>query len=210
MDIPQGMTQNRYSMSFTSGTLLRRETLLIAELFEESNNWGTLREKVITENLLQMRTLSASKRIFSEVKSRLKQLSPDQHDLLLNSTYLEQGYLLWLAFCRRYRFIHDFATGVIREKFLRLDYNLTYDDYDVFFNRKAEWHPEMERVSPVTVTKQKQFVFKIMREAGLLSDDNQIIPAMMPARLVNVIVQDIPADLTVFPISDLDIENWTT
>jgi len=164
---------------------------------------------VITGNLLQMRTLNASKRIYREVASRLKLLAPEQLDMLIDGRVEEQGYLLWLAFCRRYRFIYDFAVEVVREKFMRLDYRLTYEDYDIFFNRKAEWHPEMDQISPATRYKQRQVVFKTLREADLLSADNDIIPAMLPPGLAHLIARDNAADLKVFPVSDLDILTWT-
>jgi len=180
-----------------------------AQIYLETDDWETARNSVIADNLLQMRTLNASKRIFREVASRLKQLTPEQLDLLPDGSEQEQGYLLWLAFCRRYRFVYDFAVEVVREKFMRLDYGLTYEDYDVFFNRKAEWHPEMDQISSETRSKQRQVVFKTMREADLLSTDNQIIPALLSARLVNVITQDNAADLKIFPVSDLDILTWT-
>lgn len=205
----QNMTQNRYSMSFTSGALLRAASVTTAQIYLETGDWEAARNRVITGNLLQMRTLNASKRIFQEVASRLKQLTPEQLDLLPGGNEEEQGYLLWLAFCRRYRFIYDFAVEMVREKFVRLDYGLTHEDYDVFFGRKAEWHPEMDQISSETRSKQRQVIFKTMREADLLSTDNQIIPALLSARLVNVIAQDNAADLKVFPVSDLDILTWT-
>ena len=34
----------------------------------------------------------------------------------------EQKAVLWLAVCRHYRFIHEFATEVLREKFLTYQY----------------------------------------------------------------------------------------
>lgn len=205
----QDMTQNRYSMSFTSGALLRAESVTTARTYVETSDWEATRARILTSNLLQMRTLNASRRIFREVASRLKQLNPDQIDLLLDGSEQEQGYLLWLAFCRRYRFVYDFAVEVVREKFMRLDYGLTHEDYDVFFNRNAEWHPEMDQVSSATRHKQRQVVFKTMREAGLLSADNAIIPALFSPRLAMLIAQDNAADLAIFPISALDILNWT-
>lgn len=203
------MAQNRYSMSFTSGTLLRAESVTTARIYLETGDWEATRNSVMTGNLLQMRTLNASRRIFREVASRLKQFTAEQLDLFLAGNEEEGGYLLWLAFCRRYRFIYDFAVEMVREKFVRLDYGLTYEDYEVFFGRKAEWHPEMDQISPKTHNKQRQVVFKTMREADLLTTGNQIIPALLSARLVNVIAQDNAVDLNVFPVSDLDILTWT-
>lgn len=41
-----------------------------------------------------------------------------------------------------------------------------------FFYDKAEWDPEVERIAESTRDKQRQVVFKILREAELLTSDN--------------------------------------
>lgn len=198
-----------YSMSFTSGTLLWRESLTVAGLYRTLDDWDAVRAQVRRDNLLQMRTLNASKRIFSEISSRLRQLSAEQLNLLLDGSPQEQTYLLWLAFCRRYRFVYDFAVDVVREKLIRRDFRLTPEDYTAYFNTQAEWRPEMERVAQITIRKQRQTVFKTMREAGLLSAGDEIIPAALSDRLVRAITNMEPADLTVFPLSDREIRDWT-
>ena len=180
----------------------------MANLFEKVGDWDVVRERVIDANLLQMRTLNASKRIFREVASRLKQLTPAELALLRTGTRQEQNHLLWLAICKRYRFIYDFAADVVREKFLRLDFDLSYDAYDVFFNNKAEWHPEVEGVAESTRKKLRQVLFKMMREANLLTQDNQILPAMPTPREVKVITADSPSYLLAFPISPTEVQEW--
>ena len=202
------MTENRYSMSFTAGALLHQESLTVADLFEELGDWGRVRERVRDDNLLRMRTPSASKRIFKEVAGRLRQLTPAQLALLRTGTRQEQNHLLWLAICKRYRFIYDFAVEVVREKFLRLDFDLSYDAYDVFFNNKAEWHPEVEGVAESTRKKLRQVLFKMMREANLLTQDSQIVPAMPTPREIEVIVADSPSYLLAFPISPAEVQEW--
>jgi hypothetical protein len=204
------MTTDTYSMSFTTGTLLYRESLTVAALYRELGDWDGVRERVVAENLLQMRTLNASKRVFREVASRLKQLTAAQRDLLRTGTRAEQNHLLWLAVCRRYRFIYDFAVQVLREKYLRLDLELTYDAYDVFFNAQAEWHPEVANVAESTRRKQRQVVFKMLREAELLSPDGRLLPALLTPRVIHAIVQDTPADLAVFTISEQEVQQWMT
>jgi len=194
-------------MSFTAGALLHQESLTVADLFEELGDWGRVRERVRDDNLLRMRTPSASKRIFKEVTGRLRQLTPAQLALLRTGNRQEQNHLLWLAICKRYRFIYDFAVEVVREKFLRLDF-LSYDAYDVFFNDKAEWHPEVEGVAESTRKKLRQVVFKMMREANLLTQDNQIVPAMPTPREIKVIVADSPSYLLAFPISPAEVQEW--
>ena len=193
-------------MSFTSGAILYQESLTVAELFAELEDWGAVRDEVVAQNLLQMRTLNASKRICQEVISRLKLLTPDQLDLLIDGTRQEQLHMLWLAVCKRYRFIYDFAVEVVREQFLRLNYQLTYDHYQTFFLEKAAWHPEVERVAESTRAKQRQIIFKMLREVDILTNDHGIIPAFLSPRTIERIGQDDPRYLAIFPISELDIQ----
>lgn len=202
------MIENRYSMSFTTGTLLYQESLTVANLLEETGDWDVVRERVMDNNLLQMRTLNASKRVYREVASRLKQLTSAELAPLRTGTRQEQNHILWLAVCKRYRFIHDFAVEVVREKYLRLDLGLGYDDYDIFFNNKAEWHPEVARVAESTRKKQRQCLFKMMREAELLTREDQILPAMLTPREVETIAADSPAHLSIYPVSQTELQEW--
>jgi hypothetical protein len=186
-------------MSFTTATLLSHESILVAELFASLGDWRETRRHVLDDNRLQMRTTNAAKRIFSEIASRLRQLTPEQQAYLLTAEQREKNYLLWLAYCKRYRFVYDFAVELVAEKFRRLDLSLTYDEYDLFFSDKAEWHPEVARVAEATHKKQRQFLFKIMREAELLSAAGQITPALLSPPLTRLIAADDPAHLAIFP-----------
>lgn len=193
-------------MSFTTGTLLYRESLTVAGLYTELGDWNEVREIVLADNRLQMRTSNASKRIWREVSSRLRLLTAAQLTLLLDGSRPEQNLLLWLAACKRYRFIADFAVEVLREKFLRRDLYLTYENYDAFFYNKAEWHPEVAAVAPSTQRKQRQVVFKMLREAELLAADKRILPAPLTPRLVAAIAADDPAALDIYPITPAEVQ----
>lgn len=196
-DLPR-MTITPYSMSFTTASLLSHESILVAEMFADVDDWDEVRRRILSDNRLQMRTTNAAKRIFSEVASRLRQLTPDQMAYMLTAERREQNYLLWLAYCKRYRFVYDFAVEVVQEKFRRLDLSLTYEEYDIFFNNKAEWHPEVARIAEATRKKQRQFLFKSMREAELLSDAGQIMPVFLSPHLIRLITGDDPAHLAIF------------
>jgi hypothetical protein len=76
----------------------------------------------------------------------------------------EQKQLLWLAVCKRYAYIREFSVEVLNEKYLRLDYELTEFDYDVFFSRKADWHIELDKLTDSTRKKLKQVLFRMLRE----------------------------------------------
>ena len=88
------MVDAKYIMSFTAGAILYSESVKVAQLYKEIGDWSMVRESVIANNQLQMRTLNTSKRIYSEVSSRLKLLTPDQLNLFLQGSRDEQNFLL--------------------------------------------------------------------------------------------------------------------
>jgi hypothetical protein len=192
-------------MSFTTGSLFQRESVELAALYQGLGDWNSVRDKVIAENLLQTRTLNTLKRVCREVISRLKTLSPGELEFLVEAGRQEQAYLLWLAVCRRYRFIADFAVEVLRERYITLKSDLTHEDFDSFFNRKSEWHLELDEISPVTRDKLRQVLFKMLREADLLTANNMIHAAMLSPRLLGVIQQGSCRDILHFPVFESDV-----
>ena len=197
-------------MSFTSGGLFFNESLQIVELFEDIHSWKNTRSIALSENLLQARTASSAKRRVGEICSRLKLLTEAQRQLLLSGSRQEQQYLLWVAVCKQYSFIREFAVEVVREKYLRMDLQLQPADYEIFFEDKAEWHDKLEKLKESTRIKLKQVLYKIMREAEIISPDDMIIPGLLTEQLTKVVAADNPSLLTVIPVSDMDINSWLT
>lgn len=193
-------------MSFTTGGLFHQESVKLAVLYLELNDWNSVRDKVLSENLLQARTLNTSKRVCREIISRLKNLSPNELDLLVTTHSQDQNYLLWLAICRRYRFIGDFAIEVLRERYITLKTNLSYEDFDFFFNKKSEWHTELDDIRPTTRNKLRQVLFKILKEAELLTPTNSINAAILSHRILKAIPTDRRQDLLFFPAFESDLK----
>ncbi len=195
-------------MSFTTGGLFIPESVKMAVLFVELSDWDAVRDKVLAENLLQSRTVTTSQRVCREIISRLKTLNPNELDLLIHGTAQEQGYLLWISVCRCYKFIADFAVEIIRERYFGLKIDLHYVDFDSFFNRKSEWHPELDAIQPATRNKLRQVLFKILREAELLTVNNTINAAMLSPRLLEAIPRGSRQDFLFFPMFESELEGW--
>ncbi|MDD2598103.1 MAG: DUF1819 family protein [Kiritimatiellae bacterium] len=200
------MSNDRYSMSFTTGSLFHSESVKLATLYVDLGNWNSVRDKVIEENLLQARTLNTLKRVCREVISRLKTLSSGEIEFLVACNHQEEAYLLWLAACRRYSFIADFAVEVLRERYVTLKIDLTYEDFDSFFNRKSEWHLELDAITSATRSKLRQILFKMLREADLLTANNMINAAMLSPRLLALIQQSSGRDVLYFPVFESDLK----
>ncbi len=105
----------KYLMSFSTGGLFLAESARIAELFLRLEDWSLVKKQVHASNLLQARTQSSLNRVCREAISRLKILSNQELRFLVEANRQEQGYLLWIAVCRRYDFLGDFAIEVLRK-----------------------------------------------------------------------------------------------
>lgn len=192
---------DRYALSFTSGALLAREAVIAAPLFLEVRDWNAVRDRLRAENLLQVRTASSGFRLAREVAQRLAVLTDAELDLLQDASPSERGHLMWIAACRRYAFIGDFAEEVVRERFLLLTPTLGYDNFDSFVHGKALWHPELAEVKDSTLQKLRSTVFRMLTEAGLLVGD-EIVNAPLSERVRDALDAQVQSDVRFLPTRD--------
>lgn len=192
---------DRYALSFTSGALLAREAVIAGPIFLKVRDWGMVRDQLCSENLLQARTVSSGFRLAREVAQRLAVLTDFELELLRDASPSERGHLMWVAACRRYAFIGDFAEDVVRERFLLLTPSLGYDDFDSFVRGKALWHPELVEVKVSTLQKLRATVFRMLTEAGLLVS-GEIVNATLSERVRDALDAQFPSDLRYLPVRD--------
>lgn len=198
----------RYQLSFTTGGLFLHEASAVAECYLRLGDWPATRARVRQDNLLQVRTAAAATRISKEITARLQQLNELELQTLLESGFRDQAYLLWVAACRRYAFIHDFAIEVLREQYLLLRRQLAFADYDSFYNGKALWHAELDEIARSTQLKLRQNLFRMLREADLVSDQHEIHPAQLSPHLAQLLAKQGRQELLVFPATENDIQRW--
>lgn len=179
-----------YNMSFTAASLVLQETVAVADVYLQCGSWEKARDKVLTDNILKARTASSAKRLFREISLRLKNLSHESLEFLVAVGPDSQKQLLWYSICKTYPFISDFNEEVIQKKISSLDYTLSEDDYDRFFNRKAQWHPELENASISTAKKIKQVIFRILRETGFLTEAGDLVSQIQNSKVLDLIEKD--------------------
>jgi len=193
----------RYALSFTSGALLMREAGIVAPLYLREREWSMVRESVATQNLLQARTVATGARRAREVVQRLAVLSVDELELLVDGTTSERGHLLWVAACRRYDLVGEFAEEVLRERFLLLSQTLDHDDFDRFIRSKALWHEELAQLKDSTLRKLRSNVFRMLVETNLLTERGDIVQAVLSTRVADALSSRTPSDIRFFPTGPL-------
>ena len=188
-----------YLMSFGTGGLYINESVAIARLHTSGSDWEATVIVAQERGAFPVRKASSARRSIREIVNRLRRLSGYELALLIKGERSEQAALLWLAACRTYRFIAEFAVEVVGDRFLSLRTTLTYDDFDAFLSAKEEWSPKLCALSVSTRAKLRAVLFRLMREAGILSQDNQILGAMLSPRVLAVIEAGDLDELGYFP-----------
>jgi|SRR5690554_4344323 len=127
------------------------------------------------------------------MRDRLSTLSEKELNLLVKGDAEEQGLIAFITFARAYRFFNDFMMEVVREKVTVFDFVLTDMDYNIFFNRKALDHPEVERLATSTQKKVRSVMFKVMEEAGILNNtsERKIQVPLLSTKLRNVLADNL-------------------
>ena len=189
---------SRYAMSFSTGTLLSRESVIAAPLYLDTQDWAAVRGRLNAENLLQARTASSRDRLAWEVVQRLATLTETELRLLIEASPSERSHLMWAAACRRYAFIGDFAEEVVRERFLLLTPALGYAEFDSFVRGKSLWHPELAELKPSTLQKLRSNLFRMLADAGLFAN-GEITQAMVSQRVLDVLNARVPSDVRFLP-----------
>ncbi|UZE94432.1 DUF1819 family protein [Alkalimarinus alittae] len=174
----------KYKIGFTRPALIR-ETVIVAQLYNESKNWAQVKAEISRDNMLQTRTARSSEVMLGEIQKRLSLLTDAQIELIAADFPQDVRQLVWIAICKQYPFIGDFIVEVVVPALTGGRHEIGQDDYGYFFNSKADHHHELEEVSDKTRSNARLAVFQMMRQCELLSESNQMMPQMVSSALQN-------------------------
>jgi len=189
-----------YKMSFALGGLFLNESLDVARLHIASTSWPETLLRALKAGIVKLPKEASQRRTLREIINRLSTLSTNEIVYLTNfAGRADQQALLWLATCRAYRFVREFATDVLQDRYLSFQLDVPIESFDHFFEAKAEWSDELASISPSTQRKLRQVLFRIMREAHILTESNRMQKAYLSPTLRTLIAAENPSELSVFP-----------
>lgn len=163
-----------------------------------------VRQQALDDNVLYIRTQSANVRMVSEVLKRLSTLSDQEIQFLADPDTMADDYraLMWVAMCRYYALVGQFAHEVLRDHYLLGMTTVTRNDYDRFILDKAMWHQELEELSSTTAAKLRSNLFKAMMEAGLIEQHSDTLLPSLLSRSVTGILEKRPESFLYFPLRE--------
>ena len=168
----------KYRLSFLTGNAYLNESNLILKKYLENKDWRETEKYSIENNILQTNTLSSEKRIFREISLRLRSLSLEEQEFFIRSNYLDQSILIWISLCRTYKFIGDFSSMIISEKFNSYQLEIDYNDFNHFFEKQQVLHEELRTLKDSTRKKLRQLIFRILKDLNMISKAKEINPLL--------------------------------
>ena len=187
----------KYRLSFGTGNAYVNESNLILKKYLENKDWKETKKFSVENNILQTNSLSSAKRIFREISLRLKALSHQEQEFLIITNYSDQSILIWIAICRTYKFIGDFASIIISEKFNSYQSKLDYNDFDHFYEQQKVLHEELNLLKDSTRKKLRQVIFRIMKDLNIISKNKEITP-LLPSIELKEVTKSTRKDLKLF------------
>jgi len=187
-------------ISFTVGSLFAKEARLLIDLYLKNLDWTKAKKEAIEKNILQTTKRSSCQRIVTELYSRLKLLSDIEIDLLAQGTSHDQLHILWLAFCRKYQFVYNFASEVIRHKLQNYNYQIDDFDFNMFFETQELIYPELAKIPEKQKNKLRQVLFRALKEANLVDEKKNIKALILSKDLMSALSSNNKNDLLIYPL----------
>ena len=158
-----------YSAASTSNRLWYVETRETARLLQV-HNWDEVKEIVIQDNLYQQKAESRLKNEFGWIQKRLKAL-PDELIRMIISSDINTAKIITFVSCMvTDRLLFEFMYEVYRNKVYFSEEEITDADWNIFFKDKQLQSEKVATFSEETKERLRQSYFKMMYEAGLLSN----------------------------------------
>ncbi len=162
------MTAKIYLGDIIGGSIMLRESRLIAQLLLQHPDDKAWERAIVEENLLQKNSVHSAKRMAGTVRKRLE-LMPDDFwsDLLVAPDDLARQMLMLAILCQSPVLMDFMATEVADARRMYRE-AMRSDDWAEFFSSRQRVIAGLDQYSSSSVQKMGSNVFKILVDVGYL------------------------------------------
>lgn len=160
--------------NFTGGSLLIRESRVVARLLAEKRGRDEVLEQILGKNLLQNSSKATTQKYCQLALIRLGNLSDDQLRFVTSGAEDLCRLTLLVAVLKTYPIIADFMVGVVTEKVRCYETHLEKNDWKRFLEDRAKGDPLVNEWSEKSRDKMGQVVVRMLAEAGFLDNTRKM------------------------------------
>lgn len=148
------------------------ETKKLAVLVLQGLNELQIKERVIGENIFQVKTEIRKKEIASIILKRIKELDEYLLERMITSDTETSKIIVLYAILKTDRLFYEFMHDVFSDKLLFPESALTDHSMHSFFENKRQQSKTVAAWSEYTFYKLRQVYIRILFESGLLKNKN--------------------------------------
>ena len=180
-----------YRLSFTAASFFLHESIELANLYFELNDWNKAIATLINAHS-NKRSISTIKRESSELILRLKNLSDELLNRFVTTDIDDAKIILLYAILKSYPIIKLFSLELLYEKINMLDFQIQEYEINAFFRKQEEIYEEFAKKSDASKYKIKQVIIKILADATLIKSTKEkiIIKPIIESKTAKLILKD--------------------
>ncbi len=154
-----------YSADVAAGSLLISESREVAKLLLANATEEDWKQAIRGDNVLMKRSPASAKRQTRLIRNRLELMRPDLWRFVTDGTYDISVQALMAATIKHGRLVGDFLLEIKQNKIMAFDNQLSFRDWDRFFETCEQKYPEISAWAETTKKKIRQVIFRILAEA---------------------------------------------
>lgn len=163
------MTDHKsYLGDLIGGSLMIRESQIIADLLLKKPTQDEWNEAIVDENVLQKPSAASAKRNASTIKKRIENLDDEYLTKLAYCGTDEASQLMFAATLMNSTLLADFMRIVVTDAKRMYRESLNVDDWKHFWEERTRLFPALAEMSEASTYKVSQVAFKIIADAGYI------------------------------------------
>lgn len=176
-----------YEVAVANHPVLLKETLICAKLLAKSNDWKSLTEQVIDENLLEARSVNTAQTYLRAIRFRLESVPETLLTMMAGRHQKTARLALFYVLLNKNRLLREMMEEPVRDALLAKESDLSREDIESFFERKRENDNVLKGWSDTTWRKYWQNTLKMATESGVLEADEHytLVKEAVPKKLAS-------------------------
>jgi hypothetical protein len=163
-----------YDSDLTGGSLMVRESRVIADLLLKEATPEQWLDAIQTDNRLQKPTAATARRIAQSIRKRLERMEPSFWQAIRDGDDELATQASFCAVLERNLLLVEFIESVLRDAFVTQAGKLHVWQWNDFLDERAHKDSALADWSMTTKRKTGQVAFRILAEVGLLTDTHSL------------------------------------
>lgn len=158
----------QYLGDLIGGSLMIKESQLIAELLLTDPTKEQWDDAIVEQNILQKRSAASAKRNAATIKKRIATMDNNFLRALADANHEEAAQLMVAATLINSPLLADFMRTVVMDAKRMYRESIDMKDWESFWEDKSRLYPELTEMSESSTYKIAQVAFKVMTDGGFL------------------------------------------